>query len=131
MVQTETRTVPEAVQAPSVPAISSLESARFDADGRAYPVPVMAAAPATIGTVVIAGGHQLVAESVAMAVSTDAGTSKVRCVASLRALNALDVVPGSVLVLGEAADGSTSDVVRAARALGSREHRDPRRRIRS
>jgi hypothetical protein len=41
MLRTETRTVPEAVHAPSVSAISCRESARFDPDGRAYPVPVM------------------------------------------------------------------------------------------
>jgi DNA-binding NarL/FixJ family response regulator len=95
--------------------------ARFHADGRAYPVAVMGA-PAAVceAPVVIIGGHQFVAESVARTVSAELPSSELRCVASLRALAALAVAPGSVLVLGSTPDGSMSDVIRSARARWGR-----------
>jgi two-component system, NarL family, nitrate/nitrite response regulator NarL len=115
MLQTETMPIPRASEVPV------RDPARFHADGRAYPIAVMdSPALSSAAPVVIVGGHRLVAESVANAVATDLGTTDVRCVASLRALAALDVVPGTVLVLGSTPDGSTSDAVRAARARWSR-----------
>jgi DNA-binding NarL/FixJ family response regulator len=115
MLQTETMPIPGATEVPV------RDPARFHSDGRAYPIAVMSAHHVVASApVVIVGGHQLVAESVAKTIAPDLGPTEVPCVASLRALAVLDMVPGSVLVLGRTADGSTTDAVRASRARWNR-----------
>ena len=94
---------------------------RFHPDGRPVAIGVVRTVPqAAVASVVVVGGHRLVAESVAAAISLHAEHAQVRCVASLRALSALPGIPGSVLIVGEAPDGSVTELVRAARTRWAR-----------